>query len=149
VGAAAGVRIGPVEVAGFYEIGSASVARGASGRPSDFTRNSLGARFEVPLPELGREFRGLLSASLFQQTLDSVVISPTVGATRSLSQERAYGGRVELGLEHRGFIGTTWFVTGGLAAARGGAGNWRRYSVDRGGLGVAPIVTIGLRTREW
>jgi len=54
-----------------------------------------------------------------------------------------------VGVEHRGFIGTTWFVTGGVAAAGAGSGSWQANTDRRGGIGVAPIATIGLRTRQW
>jgi hypothetical protein len=152
VGAAVGAMIGRVEVAGFYELGSASVARRATpDRPTDFTRNTIGLRFELPLAELGREFRGMLSGSLFAQTLDSVLVAPTSvgGPLRSVAQRRAPGGRIEAGVEHQGFLGTTWFVTGGLAAAGAGSGRWQAQTTRRGGIGVAPIVSVGLRTREW
>jgi hypothetical protein len=151
VGAAVGAMIGRFEVAGFYELGTASVARRvAPGRPTDFTRSTGGLRVELPLPELGAEFRGLISASLFVQTLDSVLVSPDgAGGFRAASQRLAPGGRFEVGVEHRGFVGTTLFVTGGVAAAGAGSGRWQNLTPRRGGIGVAPIVTIGLRTREW
>lgn len=152
VGAAVGAMIGRVEVAGFYELGSASLARRASpDRPADFTRSTLGMRFELPLAELGGEFRGLLSGSLFVQTLDSVLVAPATagGPVRAVAQRNAPGGRIEAGIEHRGFLGTTWFVTGGLAAAGAGSGRWQAQTTQRGGIGVAPIVSVGLRTREW
>ena len=152
VGAAVGAMIGRVEVAGFYELGSASIARRAApDRPADFTRSTMGLRFELPLPELGREFRGLLSAGLFVQTLDSVLVAPASvgGPLRSVAQRNAPGGRIEGGIEHRGFLGTTWFVTGGVAAAGAGSGRWQAQTTRRGGIGVAPIVSLGLRTREW
>jgi len=152
VGAAVGAMIGRVEVAGFYELGSATVARRAApDRTADFTRRAAGLRVELPLPELGAEFRGLISGSLFVQTLDSVLVTsasdPTI--SRGVAQRRAPGARVELGVEHRGFIGTTWFVTGGVAAAGAGSGSWQANTDRRGGIGVTPIATIGLRTRQW
>ena len=152
VGAAVGAMIGRFEVAGFYELGTASVVRRANAdRPADFTRSAAGLRMELPLPELGRQFRGLLSASLFVQQLDSVSV-PGVSATapiQGVAQRMAPGGRVEVGVEHRGFIGTTWFATGGLAMAGAGSGRWQAATDRRGGIGVAPIITLGLRTRQW
>ena len=152
VGAAVGAMIGRVEVAGFYELGAASVARQvSSSRSGDFTRSAAGLRIELPLPELGADFRGLLSGSVFMQKLDSVLVgrNDLPALSRGVAQKRAPSGRVEVGVEHRGFIGTTWFVTGGVAAAGAGSGSWQNNTERRGGIGVAPIVTIGLRTRQW
>jgi len=152
VGAAVGALVGGVEIAAFYEFGSASIARAASsGTPRDLTRSAAGLRLEAPLAELGREFRGIVSGSLFVQTLDDVTVARASAPTQSLtvSQTGAIGARAELGVEHRGFIGTTWFVTGGVAAAGAGRGAWQENTTQRGGIGVAPIITLGLRTRTW
>jgi len=152
VGAAVGALVGGVEIAGFYEFGSATIARAASsGTPRDLTRSAAGLRLEAPLVELGREFRGIVSGSVFVQTLDDVTVARASAPTQSLtvSQTAAIGARAELGVEHRGFIGTTWFVTGGVAAAGAGRGAWQENTTRRGGIGVAPIVTLGLRTRTW
>jgi len=152
VGAAVGALIGHVEIAGFYELGTASVARRTvTDRPRDFTRSTAGLRVEVPLPELGREFRGLVSGSLFVQELDTAYVADAFTPTtvRAVAQRRAPGARVEVGVEHRGFIGTTWFLTGGVVAAGAGSGSWETATDRRGGIGVAPIITLGLRTRQW
>ncbi len=152
VGAAVGALVGGVEIAAFYEFASASLARAASpGTPRDLTRSVAGLRLEAPLFELGRQFRSIVSASVFVQTLDDVTVARASAPTQSLtvSQTAAIGARAELGVEHRGFIGTTWFVTGGVAAAGAGRGAWQENTTRRGGIGVAPIVTLGLRTRTW
>jgi hypothetical protein len=152
VGAAVGALVGGVEIAGFYEFGSATIARAASsGAPRDLTRSVAGLRLEAPLFELGRDFRSIVSGSLFVQTLDDATVARASAPTQSLnvSQSAALGARAELGVEHRGFIGTTWFATGGVAAAGAGRGAWQDNTTRRGGIGVTPIVTLGLRTRSW
>ncbi len=158
VGAAVGVMIRRTEISGFYEIASTSL--GADGS-RDFTRSTGGLRAEFALPEFGAQFRPLFSASAFVQSLGrtSVVQRPefvtpveppavAVGIA-NVSQQEAFGGRLEAGIEHRGFIGTTWFVTGGVTMAGAGNGAWTINSSRRGGIGVAPLVTLGLRTRDW
>ncbi len=158
VGAAVGVMIRHLEVSGFYEIATTSLVADDS---RDFTRYTGGLRAELALPEFGAQFRGLISASAFVQALGKTVVSmrpelvpqpPAPGMAIGfvqVSQRNALGGRLEAGIEHRGFIGTTWFATGGLTMAGAGSGNWTLNSSRRGGLGVAPIVTVGLRTRDW
>jgi hypothetical protein len=158
VGAAVGVMIRHLEISGFYEI--ASTTLGADGS-EDFTRSTGGVRAELALPEFGPQFRGLISASAFVQALGKTVVAQrpefvpqpqAPGAAvgfANVSQRDALGARLEAGIEHRGFIGTTWFATGGVTMAGAGNGAWTVNSSRRGGLGVAPIVTIGLRTRDW
>ena len=158
VGAAVGVMIQRIEISGFYEIASTSL--GADGS-RDFTRYTGGLRAEFALPEFGAQFRPLISASAFVQSLGRTSVSQrpeflplveppavTIGFT-DVSQKEALGGRLEAGVEHRGFIGTTWFVTGGVTMAGAGSGAWTNNSGRRGGIGVAPLVTVGLRTRDW
>ena len=155
VGAAAGIMAGHVEVSGFYEIATTSLARpSAATAARDFTRYTGGLRVELGLPELGAQFRGLVSGSAFLQSLGRTTVERRIGATPAgglvtVSQKQALGGRLEAGVEHRGFIGTTWFVTGGVAMAGAGNGLWSDNSDRRGGMGFAPLVTIGLRTRDW
>ena len=152
IGAAVGVLIGGVEIAGFYELGSASVARAARpGIPRDLTRSALGLRMEAPLFTLGREFRSIVSGSIFVQKMDDITVARASDPTQTLqvAQRDAIGARAEFGVEHRGFIGTTWFVTGGVTAAGAGSGSWQENTARRGGIGVVPIATLGLRTRTW
>jgi len=151
VGVALGAMIGRVEVAGFFELGTSAVAqRVAPGRPRDFARTAGGLRLELPLPEFGAGFRGLVSSSLFVQTLDSVLVAPNgSGGFRSAAQHTAPAGKFELGVEHRGFGSTTLFLTGGITAAGAGRGQWQDLATRRSGIGVAPIITFGLRTRQW
>lgn len=161
VGAAVGVMIRHVEVAGFYEIATTSLVRPSTSADSrDFTRYTGGLRAELPLPEFGAQFRGLVSGSVFVQSLGRTVVRERVGALPprapppavsfvTVSQSEAFGGRLEAGVEHRGFIGTTWFVTGGVALAGAGNGLWTANSERRGGVGFTPLVTLGLRTRDW
>jgi hypothetical protein len=152
IGAAVGALIGGVEIAGFYELGSASVARAARpNTPRDLTRSALGLRMEAPLFTLGREFRSIVSGSIFVQKMDDIAVARASNPTETLqvAQRDAIGARAELGVEHRGFIGTTWFVTGGVMAAAAGSGSWQENTTRRGGIGVVPIATLGLRTRTW
>jgi hypothetical protein len=158
VGAAVGAVIGGAELAGFFEYGSASLRRASKGVESDFTRRVGGVRIEVPLVELGGGYRGLLSGSLFVQQLaltrvpDAINRGGLITSTAplvSVGQRVAPGARLELGVEHRGLIGTTVFVTGGVAMAGAGRGAWQDNTTRRGGVGFAPMVTVGLRTREW
>ncbi len=155
VGAAAGVMIRKVEVSGFYEIATTSVARPSNATTArDFTRYTGGLRVELALPEVGAQFRGLISSSVFLQSLGRTTVERQLGATPTgglvtVSQTQALGGRLEAGVEHRGFIGTTWFLTGGVAMAGTGGGLWTSNSDRRGGVGFTPLVTLGLRTRDW
>ena len=150
VGGAVGVMLRHVELAAFYEFGTASVARSTAGSARDFTRSVTGLRLEVPLMEFGSSFRGLTSASAFMQTMEEVTVPRATGTgVLSLTQRQAIGGRLELGVEHHGFLGSTWFATGGVAFAGAGSGRWQENTTLRGGVGIAPVVTLGLRTRGW
>jgi hypothetical protein len=154
LGIAVGVLLNSrVEVAAFYEAATASLS-GTSlsdGRKS-FGRNTIGMRIEAPVADLGEDFHLLISGSAFHQALEEVsfpiLITPNSVTFRNLTQ-RALGGRIEAGVEHRGFIGTTWYATAGLTMAGAGSGLWKEDFITPSGLGFAPIVTVGLRTRQW
>jgi hypothetical protein len=159
LGVAAGVLLySRIEIAGFYE-GATSSLRGSAltnGSRRNFGRTAIGLRIEVPVARLANDFHLLVSGSAFHQELERVTVPAggSVPGTIGLAQ-RAFGGRMEAGIEHRGFIGTTWYVTGGVTIAGEGTG-WQRpdatppLAVDSGnGIGVAPIITVGLRTRGW
>jgi hypothetical protein len=156
VGAAVGVSMRNVELAGFYEIATTSLAQPVSaGDSRDFTRKAAGVRLEVELATIGAQFRGLVSGSAFLQSLGRAQVEgrlangqPTATLV-TVSQSEALGGRIEAGVEHRGFINTVWFVTGGVSMAGAGRGAWRENTDRRGGFGAVPIVTLGLRTRDW
>jgi hypothetical protein len=139
------------EIAGFYEGATASLRRVGGAGNVDVGRNNIGLRVEVPVLKLPNDFHLLLSGSAFRQELEDFsapLPTPNPGGAATLFvQQRALGGRLEAGIEHRGFIGTTWFVTGGITMA--GAGRGLSGAVSDRGIGVQPIATVGLRTRGW
>jgi len=153
VGVAAGLMVGRVEVAGFYE-GATTTLDGPAqpGSTRGFGRTAIGLRLETLLLESGRGFRLIATTSAFRQELERVAVPPAPSSMalppRDVTQQ-AWGGRLEAGVEHRGFIGSSWFVTGGVTMATAGTGRWTEISTARGGLGVQPIVTVGVRTRDW
>lgn len=154
LGLAVGVLLwSRVEVAGFYEGGTAALSGTTiTGSRVSLGRNAAGLRVEVPVLDLGRGFHVLLSGSVAQQQLERVTFSapsPGSGTAQVTLSQRALGGRVEAGLEHRAFFGTTWFATGGVTMAGSGTGAWQSVTPTRGGTGMAPIVTVGVRTRSW
>ena len=158
-GLAVGALAGRYEIAGFYEGASSAVRRpDLSGASRSFGRNAIGLRVESRLVELGRNFGLMASSSLFHQTLERVAItvpapSPGGGADRVVDVgQRAWGGRVEVGIEHRGFLDTNWFVSSGATMAGAGTGRWTNVSGPssaRNSIGVTPIITLGVRSRTW
>ncbi len=148
MGLGVGVMTRDFDVVAFGETGGLRTRgiAGAGVMPHEFTRTTFGARVEVPV--------------VFVQQLDrvDVVDGPLAGTLRVASpgeagarplETRSLGGRLEAGVEHRGFFDTGWFLLGGVAAIGGARGTVTGFTGDAGGLRLVPTLTLGVRSRGW
>lgn len=160
LGLGVGLMFRRVDVMVFGETGAVPV-RGvvAPDARRDLTRNTFGLRVETPLAVLPQGFRAVGAVSALWQEFEPLsvrvpadVAAPIVpvvagepGSVRLDAQ--AWGSRLELGVEHRGFLGTAWFVLAGATFLRDAGGSARTLSTAREGWSAVPTVTLGIRSR--
>lgn len=162
LGLGAGLMFGGLDVIAFGETGAVPV-RGAGGGAGtlDLTRNAFGVRLERPLARLPRGFSALGAVSGLWQEYEPVRVRGPVDRVTPLElparddpntvrlDAQAWGGRLELGIEHRGFLGSAWMLLAGVTALRDVGGNARDFTTTAAGWRAVPSVTLAVRSRGW
>jgi hypothetical protein len=148
----------------FGETGSVPI-RGiaAPEATTELTRNAVGLRIERPLFRLPAGFAALGAVSGLWQEFEPVAVRGTTpapdaplvpitagtpGSVRLDAQ--AWGGRLEVGVEHRAFLGSAWYLLGGVTAMRDGGGSAADLAGGTArGWRAVPVISLGVRSRGW
>lgn len=159
IGLGVGLMFRGFDVVAFGETGAVPVRGVANASGSlDLTRNTFGLRVERPLARLPGGFRALGAVSALWQEFEPTSVRVSPGALVPVSagepdalrlDAQSWGGRLEVGVEHQGFLGTAWFLLAGATAVRDLGGSARTLGATGDGWRAVPTVTLGVRSRGW